>query len=298
MRYYKIFSDDNIDRIVRSNLKLSVQQIFTLGSAMWGFYLGKLCHDLPVRSNLKGVSDSDAEVFIDWLAKPVESIRDDIAKMVSLDETFNYSINPLRMSPLVIISDNPKMVCCPLPPLLAWKFTGGLYFDIVNDSRTSNSLGDSFQKYVGEVLDVVNTNDRYSVIPEGDYKKGQNRTIDWQVEDKGGVLFVECKCKRVLLSAKVELYQDKGTLESELGIMSEHLVQVYKTLEDYIGGLYEDRQYDGKKKIFPLVVTLENWRIFGKNAERLNVLLLERFEKEGLDKNLLMKYPYKTCELS
>jgi hypothetical protein len=41
------------------------------------------------------------------------------------------------------------------------------------------------------------------------------------------------------------------------------VVQVYKTIVDYQGGQYPHFAYEAERKIYPVIVTLENWRMFG-----------------------------------
>ena len=54
-----------------------------------------------------------------------------------------------------------------------------------------------------------------------------------------------------------------STLVPVLSAMAHTMVQIYKTLADHLDGAYPHVPVRDGRKIFPIVVTLENWRIFG-----------------------------------
>jgi hypothetical protein len=126
-------------------------------------------------------------------------------------------------------------IVCPLMTLLFWRFTGGLYYELIADPRFANEFGEGFQTYVGEVIERACPDPKKQRIPEQDYAVGKmkKRTVDWIVADEQSALFIECKAKRLSWGAKASLV-DLGPLEADIDSMASAVVQVYKTVTDYL----------------------------------------------------------------
>jgi hypothetical protein len=76
-------------------------------------------------------------------------------------------------------------------------------------------------------------------LGEMDYVAGKakKRSVDWIVADEGAALFLECKSRRLSLSAKVSL-SDLKPLEGDIDNMAAPVVQLYKTIIDYRQNAY------------------------------------------------------------
>ena len=46
-----------------------------------------------------------------------------------------------------------RCLVCPMMTLLYWRFTGGLYYELIGVPEYANEFGEGFQKYVGEVVE-------------------------------------------------------------------------------------------------------------------------------------------------
>jgi uncharacterized protein DUF87 len=181
------------------------------------------------------------------------------------NENFAYAYNSLRAYPLVRMSYfGEEAFVCPIPTLLFWKITGGLYYELVDDPRFANEFGDAFQTYVGDVIECACPNPKIQRLAEQEYSVGKQRkrTVDWIVADEQAALFLECKVKRLAFGAKVSL-TDLGPLEAEIDNMATAVVQIYKTISDYLDNRYSHFPVKQGRKIYPAVVTLENWHMFG-----------------------------------
>lgn len=162
-----------------------------------------------------------------------------------------------------------------------------------------NSLGKQFQNYVGEVLEKSIQNISFKFFKEQEYKEGKNRkdTVDWMVIDNNAMLFIECKAKRMNLPAKIEL-NDDSFIKAELDKMADFIKQVYKSIDDYKNNKYPNIKYDKSRKIFPIILTLEHWYLFGdKFLNELDVILKNKIKENNLDEKYLEIYPYSICSI-
>jgi hypothetical protein len=208
---------------------------------------------------------------------------------------FVYAYNSLRAYPLVKMSyqGNDAMVC-PLMTLLYWRFTGGLYYELIGDPRFANEFGDGFQTYVGEVIERACPGPKRQRIAEQEYlvRKKKKRTVDWIITDEHSALFIECKAKRLSWGAKASL-ADLGPLEADIDSMASAVVQVYKTLTDYLNNHYPNFPAKEGRKIFPAIVTLENWRMFGPvMLGKLADAVAPKLTEAGLSPELTVIMPY------
>ena len=99
------------------------------------------------------------------------------------------------------------------------------------------------------------------IYQESKYGKN-NRTTDWIMEDNTAILFIECKTKRLTIGAKTELL-NLDELESELDKIADAIVQTYKSIENYKNRLYPQIKFDPAKHLYPIIVTLEDWFLYG-----------------------------------
>ena len=76
--------------------------------------------------------------------------------------------------------------------------------------------------------------------------------------------------------------------------MPSFVVQVYKTIRDYKNGKYPSYKYKKTKPIYPLVVTLEDWHLFGEN-KLLKKKIEEKLQTEKIPLDWLSKMPFTIC---
>jgi hypothetical protein len=158
IRYFKIFNRPAIDKICFDRIGLTVWQTYMCGVACMGHFLDRPAITIPFRSEIKAIPADIFTKFIAFTSKPIKKIRAILKSEQKYDDTFAYAYNSLRAFPLVEMSyQNHDALVCPLPTLLYWRFTGGLYYELIEVPEFANEFGDGFQNYVGEVLGCVCT---------------------------------------------------------------------------------------------------------------------------------------------
>lgn len=288
-RYYFIFNSTGLDQIVQATFNLSISEIFKSGISLLFYFQNNFSLQNNITSNIGTATPDDINNFVNVFSSELNEIRNLITQTRVYNENLIYQFNPIRTFPII----KSTSYFCPIPLLLFWRFTSGIYYDICNKPDFDNAFGLAFQKYLIEVVNKCNTNNKIQLHPEMQYGNPEKSTADLMLEDENSILFIECKTKRMVWKAK-ELIDDTLDLEVDLDTISNAFYQVYKTIEDYKNNLYPNMPFNESKKIFVMVVTLENWYIgyndFIYNKLRENILF--RFISDNKKAKDLLEYPY------
>ena len=133
------------------------------------------------------------------------------------------------------------------------------------------------------------------MLEEKEFHCGSHRkdSVDWIVQqDDETALFVECKAKRLTWASKAGL-TDLSALEQDIRKLAGAVVQVYKTINDYRAGLYPHLAYVEARRVYPAIVTLEDWYLFGLDMPaRLDAAVRTIMETVGLPSVWLDEMPY------
>ena len=294
IRYFKIFNRPAIDEICEAQIGLNVWEIYMCGVASMGLLLDHPAIAIPFNTNIKALSIEKFNKFFEFTSKPIAALRTQLKSEQQYNENFAYAYNSLRAFPLIRMQYQGKeALACPLMTLLYWKFTAGLYYDLIRVPEFANEFGEGFQAYVGEVIDRT-CPDPMIRISEEEYAvgKAKKRSVDWIVADQQAALFIECKSKRLSWDAKSSL-NDLQPLKADIDTMAAAIVQVYKTVLDYEANAYSHFPTKEGLKVLPTVVTPENWRMFGPvMINMLEEAVERRIADEGLPTDLIERIPY------
>lgn len=296
IRYLRLYNHPVLRDAVVSIVGLTTDELFTIGIALNGHYLKRFTAPLPLtHRGLHAITAAKLETFLGLFSTSLDTIRQEVTAGQCLNENYFYTFNPLRARPLIVVGDpSAQELACPLPPLLLNAFTDGLYYRLVSTQGVPEALGSAFQQHIGDVLEAANTGGLLSVLPETEYRVGRNRkdTVDWVVRDRTAVLFTEVKTKRIRWEAHERLSSD-DVLQEELAKMASFVVQLYATLADFKEGRYPDEFGVAPETIYPIIVTLEDWHMFGDPVwKSFPTMIEEKFSAVGLNPQLLEQHPY------
>ncbi len=296
-RYFKIFSHPKIDSIIQKNMGLTVKELYTIGLVLAGVYIKFFALTYPPKLEILGIDQNKVDNFFRHFSVDMESIKELIKNSQLYNQDYPYALSPLRITPLIRTIHNGKdSFIAPVPTFLLKRFTDGVYYELYKDPDFAHSFGESFQEYVGEVINKANKNSKYKYFTETEYYIGKIRkhTTDWVVIDESANLFVECKTKKLRADAKVAII-DNSALEEDLDLMADFIVQVYKQIIDYRNNHYTSIKSNGRPT-FHLIVTLEEWFAFG---DKIILVIDEKVRKKltdkSMDTNILEKEPYTIC---
>ncbi len=297
-RYFKIYRHRPLEEIVNNAFGMDTQALYLIGLAFLGVYLENIALLYPPNIEIEGMTLESLDKFINHFSLPISKLREHLRKEQEMNEKFFYAYHSLRAYPLIRMNfQNHDSLVCPLPTLLLWRLTQGVYYEIYRQDGFAAAFGDSFQNYVGEVIAKAISNAKMKCYPEEEYHVGKNRknTVDWIVADEDSALFIETKTKRLIQSAKAEIASEEALTE-ELNKMAEFVVQIYKTIKDYRDSQYQSFKYRKDVTIFPVVVTLEDWLAFGpKVLGHINETVKTRLSEEAISHSWLEEMPYSIC---
>jgi len=295
-RYYRIFNEPDIDKILYEKVGVHYENLFLMGASLLGYFKEKCIIREPFSTNMKGITNDEIKKLFNIISIDLNDFKKIIQKEHSIDEKFAYNTYMLKLYPIIKSKlKGDDFYFCPLTTLLYWRFTSGIYYEICREKDFDKPFGYAFQKYVGEVLNKANK--KMTIYPEEEYgpKKNKKKTVDWIFDEKDAALFIECKTKRLIVPAKIEL-NDTELLDKELEKISDAIVQVYKTIKDYIDKQYPSFSHDKKRKIYPIILTLEEWYSFaGPICQEINKKVIEKLKQNGLPLEWLEEMPYSLC---
>jgi hypothetical protein len=290
-RYHRIFSDPAVDAVCRKVVGLPVDGLYC--QAVWAYVEFVRVPALK----LGEATTRDAQLFLKFAARPLAELRTMIGNVHRLDHAYAYQVGPLRQFPLVSVEANShQYILCPLPTLLFWRLTSGLFFDLIKGDRDfGNALGSSFERHIGEILAAVVTAPSLRYVEQAKYGTRQRpkATCDWLlVESDAAAAFIECKAKRIRAPAKIAM-GDLSPLQEDIGVLADAVVQLYERLRDYEAGAFPNFPFVTGRKCYPVVVTLEEWYLFGQRVvTMLREAVETRMRTAGLDLQLLARAPY------
>ncbi len=290
-QYWKIYSNPELSKVIEIATGLTVDRLFTISMSLLGSFIKHFVLWYPPRINIDGVTTSDLDSYLAHFSKSYESLSVILKKEQQMNQKYAYAYNSLRAYPIVKINLDGKIgLICPVPTLLFRRVTEGIYYEICSTNGFDSAFGEAFQEYIGGVLRSCNP--KAILLAEEKYGKSEKRTTDWIFGDDDALLFVECKAKRLTLEAKINL-TDLSELEKQLVKLAEGIVQIYKGIKEYQSNKFPQLQYNEKIKIYPVIVTLEEWFFFGDVLKpKLDAFIKTKLKDADLDVCMASKYPY------
>lgn len=296
IRYYKLFNTPSIVAHAQQATGLTIDEIYLIGMAYLGIFFGQPRANQQIDVQIPGLTQQHVDRFLAFTSLTRNQLSNKLRDEHSSDEGFAYRYSSLREFPLVQISyQGQDEIACPIPTLLFWRMTAGLYYSLRDVPGFPTAFGESFQNYVGEVLRQRITNAGMSILEEEEYHVGLHRkdSVDWIIQqDDEAALFVECKTKRLTWDSKAGL-TDLTALEQDIRKLAGAVVQVYKTIRDYRANRYPHLAFIEGRRIYPAIVTLEDWYLFGFDMPaRLDLAVRTIMEAGSLPIAWLDEMPY------
>lgn len=291
MRYFKVFSASAVDDLLLQRTGVRAKDWLVVGFAAAGNLRNKAGMSSIQDYSPVGTNREATQAVFEKLSQPFDKLKLAIQEVSRYDETWMYTWNPLEGKPLVSLDPSqPHLLHCPVPPYVLRRVSQGLYYEISSAEGFNNPFGDSFQAYVGEVLTKTFASPQFTVYEEREYKVGRHRKdgVDWILTDDQANVFLECKAKRMTQPAKSAV--DPKIIGQQVDFLVRAVVQLYKNIADALGG--HTHWPRNERPIYPVVVTLEDWLLFGTAADLLIEGVIAKMEEANLDLTWLDSMPY------
>lgn len=140
-----------------------------------------------------------------------------------------YRPSILRDYPILAFGEGGETLRSPIPELIIYRYTSGLYLDVVRGgSVVWTGIGSRFEAYVREYLEAMMM--PYNVAGESTYgpKKAQFRTPDVLISNGEQIVCaIECKAKRMSFEAR---FADDPMIEDARGFdeMAKGIFQLWR----------------------------------------------------------------------
>ena len=296
IRYYKLFNTPEMTAHAQAATGLTIDQIYLIALCYLGHFFDSPRWTRRVTVKIPGLTEEHLECFLAFTCITRSALAEKLRAEHALDEGFAYRYSSLRAYPIIQFSHRGvDEIACPIPTLLFWRITTGLYYELRAQPGFPTAFGASFQAYVGEVLRQRIVNRAMQVLAEVEYRAGPNRkrSIDWIVQQgEEAALFVECKAMRLTWASKAGM-SDLTALQQDIRKLAGAVVQVYKTIRDYRAGLYPHLPYASARRLTPIVLTLEDWYCCGPYLPTLlDAAVRAVMEAAGLPATWLEEMPY------
>ncbi len=126
MRYFRIFSEPELDSLIFEKTSLSMKDIAHIGMGFMGVYLERPAIKYPIEVQFGRITSEKVNSFLKFTCQSLNEVKVSIRNTHTVDDGYAYSYNVLRESPLVrMIYRGDEVIFCPLPTLLFWRITGG-----------------------------------------------------------------------------------------------------------------------------------------------------------------------------
>ena len=297
LRYFKLFNHGEIERIFTSVHNLTPPEFYQFGIGIAGHFMRDGTLRMPVKNEINGVDQDKFDAFLYGMSDTVEGFKDRISRSQSYDVNWAYVFSEIRRTPLIRYGTSScGELFGPCATYIIRYTTDGVFYSLVGQDGFANAFGASYQSYVGEVLNRSFSGENQT-LEEQRYgaRKAAKQSVDWIVDHPDATLFIECKARRVQMATRTRL-QDVEAIANDLESMSSAFFQTYKTLNDALLGEYPHWKSRGQK-IFPLVVTLEDWYGFGHVTDRLRISVDQKLTDAGIDPKIVDEYPYTLCSI-
>lgn len=303
-RYYKIFSKPALDEIVKTTFGFDTSRLYLIGMLLTGSYINWFAlHyppniEVPDRYNL---TMDEIDRFLDHFSKPINELRELLeGSERQINENYAYYFDSMMKFPIVKMEAQGRMsLVCPLPILITWRFTKGVYYELYDKGGFPKAFGDAFEQYVGEALMHIFSDTKFIVNSEEPKGRQNLPSSDWYVSDDHSSIFVECKTWRMTMPAKISLHSNKA-LNEQLEKLSSGVIQAYKAIKAFKGNKFKNPtfKFDDRKKIYPIIVTLESWYLYGDALRALTQVVEAKMNTEDLPIEWLTDMPFIVCNIS
>lgn len=296
IRYLKLYGSEEIGVVLKREAGVSIHEWFFLGMAVGGHLSKHPGINATQTYQAFGIENNRSSPFFGKLSISINELRDKTLALQSYDADWVHTWNPIEATPLIELDTaSPHLLHCPLPELFLRRIGPGLFYDLTQKKGFDNPYGKSFESYIGEVVHATYGANQYKLLDQVQYRDGLNKKhgTDWVLVDDGANLFIECKTKRMNWNAKLSF--DRNRLLAQLKYLATAFVQLYKNIGDAKLGKTDWQVND--RPIYPLVVTLEDWILFGPVVKSLlDGEVRAKMLEAGLEISILQTMPY--CVMS
>jgi len=263
--YSKVKSSPiQLDTEAYKHFGLYIKEYMTIGFAFYAasleypIFQRSFLENTPIKSIRKYLTPEKIERFLSRTAADFDTFRNlCMREIADYPDGGTYRFNPLFDRPIIIRRDGS--FCIPVPMLVPYVITKGLYYDFLD--LFSNEMGNPFTEWFGHAFEhyggllLKNSFGKQNVFPEPVYGKEHQRGPDWTVIQGDSAIVLEFRSGR--LNKKTKVYGDYADIANLVRRnIIEPLMKLPEKIADIKSGI-TGIPLDSRMQFFPCIVTYE-----------------------------------------
>ena len=237
--------------------RIPLVKFFNCGFAFYAVCLNSPGFASDYNFTMVGIDDATRDIAIGLLSMSHAQATIE-AKQLRKNQTHAaYQKSILRTAPIISFGPNQERLRAPLPALIAWRITAGLYYYMIRGGdHISREIGERFETYCFELSKHMLSG--FDVGSGVEYKlRGKPvHSPDVLIRDGGKVIAViECKAKKMTFEAK---FADDPIAEAKIGYaeIAKGIFQLWRFFSHCRQSLTGSEL---AADAVGIVVTLDNW---------------------------------------
>jgi hypothetical protein len=252
-----IYGHTDCAKFFLDRYRITVVDFFNCGFAFYATCLSSPGFARDSSFTVVGIDDATRDVAIGLLSTSHEQAQIEAKELRKDQSHAAYKKSVLRTTPIISFGLRQERLRAPLPALIAWRITAGLYYYMVRGgSHIYREIGERFETYCFELSKCMLP--IFHVELNVEYKLRGNvvHSPDILVSDGGKVVAaIECKAKKMTFEAK---FADDPIAEAKVGYqeIAKGILQLWRFFSHSRQSL---TSLELAKNVVGIVVTLDNW---------------------------------------
>lgn len=268
-RYAMMYGQGECSRYFARVYGLSINDFCLIGLAMYGSFQKRpwLARSYPIEQ--LGIKHAAFEIGLKLLSMSIKEARAEavsLAREAGRISPVAYQRSFLRQYPLVSFGKDNERLRAPLPQLIVFRITSGLYYDLLpGGQELLNEANDRFERYVQEYIQAM--------MPGFDvrrsYKYGPKRSkidspdiIIWY----GGQIAVVVECKATKLTFAAQYAEDPMIIaQRSYDQIAKGVFQLWRYFSHVRRGMANTDNVS--PSVHGIVLTLDTWLVMARNLQ-------------------------------
>ena len=227
--------------------------MFYAATSAFTYFDRNFIENIKVVSLKPYVSRQNVDAFLAIAGVDFETFRNFRFEEEKIEPSLGrFTFNPLLSHPVIKLPDG--MMCVPVPRLLIYRITQGIYYDLLDAHSQpqgnifSTWFGYAFQEYIGIILkDAFGEDKVYSEVAE----------VDWLVILEDSALVIECRSGRMPKKIRSNTDRDDVMEMIRRNIVdpAKKLPEKIEKIKNGIPGIPTDKV----QTYLPAIITYQEW---------------------------------------
>lgn len=263
-RYYFVYGQGRCAEYFEQKYGLTINDFAVGCIGLYGLAMQAAWRRLPSIPDEIPLRKDAFEKTLGIISLEMQAMRADTAQRIEVSASrekakIAYLPSSLRRYPIVTSSKHNNQFIAPLPQLIIFRMTSGLYYDLQGGPQSLiEEANGRFEEYGKKLLDARCP--RFEVLREHEYsvtKAKTYRTPDLLLKDGGSVKVVfECKATKLTFDAQFgdDPYTEAPKAYSQI---AKGMSQLWKFFSRARRGIYLKENVDPNAR--GVILTMENW---------------------------------------